>query len=270
MTGDAFHFLAVSVGNTRTTFGAFAGGDAPERTHAMPNSDRAALLAALRDACASTASASDEGEATVMIASVHDALADEIATTLEETGARVFRIGAEAPIPIASSVDSAAKTGQDRLLTALAAYDALKQACVVVDAGTALTIDFVDGEGTFQGGAILPGARMGLHALHEHTSALPEIALDRPDGDEPFGKNTRDAMLNGAVYGARGAVRLLTERYAERYGAYPLVVATGGDAALLFEGDELIDRIIPDLVLRGVAIAVRSAMGDGDDADDER
>ncbi len=259
MPGDPLRFLAVSVGNTRTGF-ALVECDEPEWSRALPNADREALLSALRGVCAPSG---DGHAATVVMASVNDPLADIIGPSLRSAGAEVRRIGRDIPIPIAANVDSPARTGQDRLLAALAAYDLLEQACVVVDAGTALTIDFVDGEGAFQGGAILPGARMGLSALHERTSALPDITLDHPSDAAPFGKTTRDAMLQGAVYGARGAVRLLTERYAERFGAYPLVIATGGDAPLLFEGDELIDRIIPDLVLRGVAIAARAGLRAG-------
>ena len=66
-------------------------------------------------------------------------------------------------------------TGVDRLLNAAAAYATLKQACVVVDAGTAVTVDFVDGHGTFHGGAIAPGARLQIDALHRGTDALPDV-----------------------------------------------------------------------------------------------
>jgi len=55
-------------------------------------------------------------------------------------------------------------------------------------------------------------------------------------------------------------VRTLAEQYAEHYGAYPTIVATGGDADTLFRGDELIDRIVPDLTLQGIAVAARHAM----------
>ena len=86
--------------------------------------------------------------------------------------------------------------------------------------------------------------------------------MSRPDDAEAFGKNTRQAMLNGVFYGARGMVRLLIERYAESYGAYPQIIATGGDARLLFGDDELIEHIADDLVLRGVAIACEAALGE--------
>jgi type III pantothenate kinase len=86
-----------------------------------------------------------------------------------------------------------------------------------------------------------------------------------PD-DEPFGRDTEQAMLQGVVYGAQGLVRRLVERYAMAYDAYPMVVATGGDAGLLFEGDELVDRVVPHLTLRGIAVACQRALAASGDA----
>ncbi|MBL0922211.1 MAG: type III pantothenate kinase, partial [Phycisphaerales bacterium] len=113
------------------------------------------------------------------------------------------------------------------------------------------------------------GATLMLRSRREHTAALPEVALERPvsassEEADPFGRNTREAMLNGAFYGVRGLVRALVERYAEAYQAYPRVVATGGDAPLLFEGDDLVEVIVPDLALRGIAACCRAAIEGAD------
>jgi type III pantothenate kinase len=159
-------------------------------------------------------------------------------------------------VPIGRQLDPESMVGDDRLLNAAAAYNTAKQACVVVDAGTAVTIDFVDGAGTFHGGAIVPGAKMMLDALHERTEQLPEVAMQRPV--EAIGHSTAEAMRCGAFHGIRGMVRELVERYAEAAGGYPLVIATGGDAKLLFEDDELIERIVPDLTLMGMAVTLES------------
>jgi len=158
-------------------------------------------------------------------------------------------------VPIGRQLDPESLVGVDRLLNAAAAYDTAKQACVVVDAGTAVTIDFVDGEGTFHGGAILPGVRMMLQALDEKTAQLPEVGFKPPA--EAIGHNTAEAMLTGVFHGVRGAVRELTEKYAEQYGAYPRVIATGGDAPALFEGYELVEDIVPELTLQGLSVARR-------------
>jgi pantothenate kinase type III len=71
----------------------------------------------------------------------------------------------------------------------------------------------------------------------------------------PLGRNTRDAMLLGAIEAVRGLSHRMIDRYAEVEGGYPRVIATGGDAALLFREDDLIEHIVPDLVLIGMQTA---------------
>ena len=75
-------------------------------------------------------------------------------------------------------------------------------------------------------------------------------------------------MQRGVYQGIRGLAWRMVEEYATAYEAFPLVVATGGDAALLFTGDELVNRLVPDLELRGIAIAVRHALTESVDADE--
>jgi type III pantothenate kinase len=258
MTGPSL--VAVNVGNTRTHVGLFRQG-ALERSSRLSNDQPDAIVEAVRLAWSEL----DDSEAPVAIASVNDEFAMPLRSRIELDEAQVIVIGDDVAVPIGESLDPETLTGVDRLLNAAAAWDRLKQACIVVDAGTAVTVDFVDGAGVFQGGAIAPGARLQLSAMHEHTSALPAISFARPDEDA-FGRNTRQAMLNGVFYGLRGLVWKLVERYAEAYGAFPLVIATGGDANALFEGDELVNHVVPDLTLLGIEVAVRWAMQD--DADE--
>jgi type III pantothenate kinase len=252
--------VAVNVGNSRTSF-ALCRGSAVEAVHTMANDEVDKVAAAIRAAVAS----GDE-HAPSVLGSVNHAFRDRLINALHAAGCETIKlgIGEHMPIPMNHTLtdEGIRGTGQDRLLNALAAFEMMNSACVVVDAGTAITVDFVDGEGTFHGGAIAAGASMSLRALHGGTSALPELAFDAPD-DEPFGRDTKQAMLQGVTFGARGLVRLLLERYSEKYGAYPRVVATGGDAERLFEGDELIERIVPDLTLRGIAAAaIREAQAE--------
>ena len=100
---------------------------------------------------------------------------------------------------------------------------------------------------------------MQLIAMHQGTFALPEVEFERPLR-EAFGKNTAQAMLQGVYHGIRGMVRQLTEQYSIRYGAYPSIVATGGDAEILFRDDEIIEQIIPELQLQGIAVSVLHTM----------
>jgi len=259
---NAFALIAINVGNTRCQIGLVKDGhvDRQERFH---NTDLGAIVPQVNAWWQEIASTP---RAAIAMASVSDEHANRITSAIEDQcSVEVYRVGVDLPVPIGAQLDPETITGVDRLLNAAAAFDTLQQACIVVDAGTALTIDFVDGEGTFQGGAIGPGAQMQLDSLARATANLPELKFRRPDADA-FGRSTAEAMLHGVFHGIRGAVQRLAETYAERYGAYPLVIATGGDAPMLFEGDELIDRIVPGLTLMGIAASARHALS-ADDAD---
>ncbi len=271
------HLLSVAVGNTRTRFGVFHGNEL-EDPESLPNSDMAALIGAILKA------AEGEHGVSIVIASVNPTVADALHKALEDAGEEnVYRIGRDIQIPMQHTLDDASTLGQDRLLCAFGAYARAKQACVVVDAGTAVTVDFVDGEGIFHGGVIAPGAKMMLDAMHEKTAQLPQVALggkplrgagaeqalapanadgesDRPN---PFGKNTRDAMLQGVTNSIRGLVQYSVEQYAEFFGGYPQVVATGGDADALFgeqvsQGGGIVESIVPDLQLIGILEVCRA------------
>ena len=252
--------IAASVGNSRTQVGRFVDGELGESRridNGKPAEIAESVLGWWRDVV-------DVPQAAVLIASVNDEVAEPLIRVVEDQlSIEVYRVGEDVPIPIGRQLDPETITGTDRLLNAAAAYDRLQQACVVIDAGTAITVDFVDGEGTFHGGAILPGATMQLQALHREIAGLPELRLTVPD-DEPFGRSTSQAMLKGVYHGIRGAVQRLVEQYAEHYGAYPQVIATGGDAEKLFESDELIDRIVPDLTMLGIAAAAKHALTGGE------
>jgi type III pantothenate kinase len=249
---DNVELLAISVGNTRTRVGVFRE-NSLEQTATFVNTDEASLAKGVmgfevRDP-----------KSAVVIASVNPEVSTRlemaIASRIEARGGELYRIGRDLSIPIVNALRDDSTVGQDRLLNALGAYSRAKQACIIVDAGTAVTVDFVDGEGVFQGGAIAPGLGMMLRALHDRTAALPEIAFEPVPESETFGKDTTHAMRLGVQSAVRGMVRVLAERYAEAFGAYPQIVATGGDAGALFEGDDVIEHIVPDLTLMGIHAA---------------
>jgi type III pantothenate kinase len=235
---------------------------------AANNGDLDALAAAILEAPVSNPGAP------LVIASVNGPVAEPLIQLLEPKiaarGGDIYLFGRDLTIPIQNSLTDDSTVGQDRLLNALGAYARAKQACIIVDAGTAITVDFVDGQGVFQGGAIAPGLNLMLKALHEHTAALPEVKFEVLSDSTPFGKDTRGAMLLGVRSAATGLVRVLAEKYAEFYGGYPQIIATGGDARTLFEGDDLIEHIVPDLTLIGIQAACRIQLGlDGNEAEVE-
>ena len=169
-------------------------------------------------------------------------------------GQNVLVVGRDLPLPMETDLPDPSSVGMDRLCAAVAAYDRLGVACVVADFGTAITVDCVNDAGVFLGGAIMPGLAMSARGLKTGTALLPEVQVRSPDWI--IGKDTRQAIVGGLVFSARGALRLLVEAYATELGHWPVVIATGGDAGIVcgdLQGSDLVQAIVEDLVLRGVA-----------------
>lgn len=269
MTIEGFTLITVAVGNSRTRLGRFEG-RALHDPVSLTNTDGAEAIAAK---VRSLADESADGSAPpqVVLASVNDPFAGNLETLLLETfrgGAAggLWRAGRDVPIEMPHTLDDASTVGADRWLNALGASRRAGQACVVIDAGTAVTVDFVDGEGVFHGGVIAPGVRLMLRSMSEGAAALPELDWDgRAEFTSPFGQSTAEAMTLGAISAVRGLMRERLDAYAEHYGGYPQIVATGGDAVALFEDSDLIEHIVPDLQLIGIQAACERALSEDSD-----
>ena len=153
--------------------------------------------------------------------------------------------------------DAPDRIGVDRLAAAAAAHRAAPagQAVVVVDAGTALTVDAIAAEGTFRGGVIAPGLRLGLNALSANTSFLPQVELAATT--PLLGQNTADGLRSGALHGSAALVEGLCTRMAAALDSTSAVFLTGGDGPLLHPHIAAVHTCDPDLVLRGLALAYR-------------
>ncbi len=180
------------------------------------------------------------------------AVLESAAAALDE---KVLVVGRDLPLPIETNLPEPEHIGTDRLCAAAMAYHRLGSACVVADFGTAITIDCVNDEGVFLGGAILPGLGLSADALAKGTSALPEVVLENPGW--VFGFDTRQAIIGGIVTGARGALRELVESYATELGVWPEVILTGGDAELIGADFDIVSAVVPDLTLLGVGLSAR-------------
>jgi type III pantothenate kinase len=244
------NLLVLNAGNSRLAIGAFAAGEL-EHTTRLLHAQRGDWVSVLRHAWMRVAKRSKPA---VAAASVNPVLDDPLAHAVREaTGQDIHWIGKTIDLPIAVKTQHPELTGVDRVLNIAAAYEQMGKACVVVDAGTCITVDLCNDAGEFLGGAIAPGASMLLNSLHDKTASLPQVALDIPEG--AYGKSTEQSILQGVYHGLRGLVKELTENYATELGFWPDIIATGGDAAKLFEGWELIHAIAPDLTLYGIALA---------------
>jgi type III pantothenate kinase len=258
--------IAIAVGNSRTRVGSFEDHECLN-PQSFDSGEPESIAKRVHEIIQSSQDDLDE-DPTIVLSGVHPSRADEIERAIRKlTGQTIYRFGRDFQIPIQHTLTDAGEmtVGQDRLLCALGAFDTLKQACVVIDLGTAVTIDFVDGTGIFHGGAILPGVSMMLSTLHDSTSNLPKVVYRKLEsGSNEPAKQTDEAIILGVTHAIKGAVRSLTERYAEHYQGYPQTIVTGGDLGIL-EDDEMIDAFVPDLQLQGIRVACASVLS----ADDE-
>jgi len=162
-------------------------------------------------------------------------------------------------VPIRVNVDQPDRVGIDRLLNAVAAAARVKpgQPAIIVDAGSAVTVNLLDESGAFAGGAIFPGMRLMALALHEHTAKLPLVDATGPMADGPPGKNTESAMRLGIVHAVAGGIDALIRATATRCETAPRLFLTGGDmtpqlAAMLETRQLFQSEIRPALTLEGI------------------
>jgi type III pantothenate kinase len=187
------------------------------------------------------------------------ALEDELLRALE-TAPAVHprnRRGSQPEPGLAVACLEPEKVGRDRLFAARGALELCRASAIVVDAGTALTVDAVREDGTFLGGAIAPGPTLLAKVLAEGTARLPRIEpRPRPAA---LGRTTEEALQAGVVVGFRGAARELVERVSDEAGfAGAPVVLTGGAGRFLREPNAFVARRVfeePDLVHIGLLAA---------------
>ena len=125
-------------------------------------------------------------------------------------------------------MDVPSQVGSDRIVIAVAALAEYKAPLILIDLGTATTIEVVEPENRYVGGLIFPGMRVSLDALTSRTAQLPGISLDQPR--HVIGKNTVDCMRSGIMYGTAAMLDGLVDRIEEELGHSFTILATGGMA----------------------------------------
>jgi len=164
-------------------------------------------------------------------------------------------IDASSHMPLAIKVKQPERAGRDRLLNALGVPT---RPAIIISAGTAITVDAVDADGSFLGGAIFPGMRLMAQALNDHTAALPLIDPTLPAPDLP-GKSTEEAMHAGIVQAAAGGiVGCITEMLPVMQSNSFSIYITGGDAEYLMPWLPWDVEMTPHLALQGLIVAFRA------------
>ena len=245
--------IAIDAGNTHTVVGLFEGDDLTDHwriaTNAARTSDEHALL--LAQFLAQHDAGFDEVSGMVMSSTVPRLTA--VLRTLAERYVRVSPVvletGTRTGMPIL--YDNPRQVGPDRIANAVAAWDRYGGPTIMVDFGTATTVDAISAKGEYLGGAILPGIEISLDALFARAAALSWVELVKPR--RVIGKTTAESVQAGVLYGFASAVDGLVQRFEAELGQCT-VVSTGGLAELLTPLTTTIAHHEPWLTLRGLRL----------------
>jgi len=148
--------------------------------------------------------------------------------------------------------DNPREVGADRVANAVAAYEKYRKDCIIVDFGTATTFDYVSPRGEYMGGCIAPGIMISSDALFKRAAKLPRVELSRPRA--VVAKDTVSSMQAGILFGYAGLVDGIVQRMKAEVQSEPLVVATGGLAAVVAAEAKSIDVVDEMLTLEGLRI----------------
>ncbi len=248
--------LAIDIGNTQTVLGLYDD-DRPGLVHhwrisTQPDrtSDELGLL--LRQLL--EARSLDPTEVTgIVVSSVVPAATSalrELAVAEFDLEPVVIGPGVRTGLPIL--IDNPKEVGADRVANALGALDRYEPPLVIVDCGTATTLDAVSARGEYLGGLILPGLEISLDALFERAAGLRRVEIVEPPR-RLIGRSTVEALQSGAVNGLIAQVDGLSTRMEEEIGP-STVLATGGLSALIAPLSARIDHHEPWLTLDGLRV----------------
>jgi type III pantothenate kinase len=246
--------LVVDVGNTQTHFGTYRGEELLEHWR----------FATVRVSTADELGAALRSLLELRGVTLQDLTASIVSSTVPQLGQEwaimagrylnheMIVVGPGIRTGMAIRYDNPREIGADRLVNAVAAYDKVKGAVVVVDFGTAITYDPVSAEGEYLGGIIAPGVEISMEALTNRAAALPKIDIGPPRS--LIGKTTVDAIRSGVVYGFAGQVDAIVRRLRVELGEETEAIATGGLAGHIVPFTETIDEVDELLTLRGLRL----------------
>ena len=239
--------LVIDIGNSRTKW-ALAGDDGTLTEFEV------CLNANL---ATSNLSAAAQKADSVLIANVAgEAMAQQITPLLKPLTVN-FLTASEQACGVKNGYAETAKLGADRWAALVAAWQRTKHATVVVNAGTAITIDVLDEKGSFLGGSIMPGLRL----MHESLSGNAAQLTLGEGISKIFPNNTQDAMATGSLNAVAGAIGIMLKRLEKQCGWLPKLILSGGDAFRIADALKLnLKQVImmENLVLQGLVLLAKN------------
>jgi type III pantothenate kinase len=245
--------LALDVGNTNLTLGAFEGAKLAAhwrlRTVQNQTADEWGIL--LRNLF--TLSGLDIARVDGVIIS---SVVPPLDASLAAMAPRYFRCEAffvdPADAGLIMRVDQPSEVGADRVVNGVAAFHKYGGPCVIVDLGTAVNFDVVSAKGEYLGGVITAGIGISIDALFSKTARLPMVAFRKPD--KLVGTNTVACLQSGFYYGSLGMIDGILERLIGELGPDTKVIATGGQASLIAHGSKYVKHVDEHLTLDGLRL----------------
>ncbi len=252
--------MAADIGNTQTVLGIFEGDELLARwrmaTEARRSPDEigavCASLLALRGYALEDVSAMIFSSDVPQLIRSYRRLAERL------LGIPCLSVNSKMETGLENRYDDPEAVGSDRIVNAVATGYYYGFPAIVVDFGTATTVEAVDADANYLGGAIMPGVYLSLEALASHAAKLADVDLERPL-PKAIATNTPDAIRGGYVYGYAGAVDALIRRFTEEMAGYkPVdglsVVSTGGPAPAIVPHCREIQECDADLTLKGLRV----------------
>ena len=246
--------LTIDVGNTQTHFGMFRSEELVDHfrfaTSRATTSDELAIrIAALLRLRGMTF---DDIDGAIVASVVPQQ--DQEWTWLNERyfHGRLLFVAPGIKLGMPVRTDNPREVGADRLMNAVAAFEKVHGACIVVDFGTSINYDVVSPDGEYLGGAIAPGVQISMDALTQRASKLVKVEVEAPSA--AIGRSTQAALRSGIVYGFAGQVDGIVGRIREELGAEATAIATGGLAPAIAPFCDGIDDVDDLLTLTGLRL----------------
>lgn len=208
--------LAIDIGNTRTKIGVFQGAKLLEKRiwENWKSQDLFQLI-------------TNQKIENIILSTVGESVKEDLRQYFR-SGFCYIELESHTPLPIRNLYRTPETLGKDRLAAVIGAYQLYTaEACLVIDAGTCITYDFLSADGAYLGGNIAPGLGMRLAAMHHFTARLPQVEIE--ENDQLIGQSTHSAMQNGGVLGMMLEIEGYIQFAQSRFGQIN-VILTGGDA----------------------------------------
>jgi len=230
--------LAIDIGNTAATVGSYEGGrlihfgsmyydDIPKYALKLSKSGK-------------------DNRIDIVISSVFPKITENIKSSIiASKGQKIWVVGKNLPLKISHKYNNYNSLGCDRKVNAYGAIQMYRLPMLVIDYGTAITFDYIDSKGIFQGGMIIPGPETAYRALGQRAALLPKGLFIPKKAKSFLGRDTRGCMESGILEGYGAMTDELILRFRKRYGKNLRALATGGFAEVIRPYTKHIDTVDP-------------------------